>query len=152
MNEIDEIKKEIARQMGVETFSQALEKEDWEKVDWWFKNADSGKDGFALKYLDSTSKSERLFYPDWIVKFLDGRIGIFDTKEGQTANSNETGYKAEALQKFLQVLNQEIPKPIFFGGIVVPGNGMWYLNQEQTYEPPFLGFGEGWRFLTDCEG
>ena len=126
--------------------------EDWEKVDWWFKNADSGKDGFALKYLDSTSKSERLFYPDWIVKFLDGRIGIFDTKEGQTANSNETGYKAEALQKFLQVLNQEIPKPIFFGGIVVPGNGMWYLNQEQTYEPPFLGFGEGWRFLTDCEG
>ena len=33
MNEIDEIKKEIARQMGVESFSQALEKEDWEKVD-----------------------------------------------------------------------------------------------------------------------
>ena len=33
MNDIDEIKKEIARQMGVESFSQALEKKDWEKVD-----------------------------------------------------------------------------------------------------------------------
>ena len=33
MNDIDEIKKEIARQMGVESFSQALEKEDWKKVD-----------------------------------------------------------------------------------------------------------------------
>lgn len=31
----------------------------------------------------------RLFYPDWIVKFKDGRIGIFDTKGGATAKSAE---------------------------------------------------------------
>lgn len=33
MNDIDEIRKEITRQMGVESFSQALEKKNWEKVD-----------------------------------------------------------------------------------------------------------------------
>ena len=37
-----------------------------DKVLWWFKNGDQGKDYFALKYLNTTEKEEKLFYPDWI--------------------------------------------------------------------------------------
>lgn len=141
------IRKDYPGRDNEEAFVKFLD--DWDQVDWWFKNADSGKDGFALKYHDSTSETDRLFYPDWIVKFQDGRYGIFDTKKGQTANSQETRDKAEALQAFLQRLEQEIQKPVFFGGIVVHENGLWYLNQETKYTSPIPNLNEDWHVLGD---
>jgi type III restriction enzyme len=54
------------------------------KVYWWFKNGDHGQEFYAIKYFNTSEQIERLFYPDWIVKLKDGRIGIFDTKAGMT--------------------------------------------------------------------
>ena len=106
--------------------------DECEKVEWWHKNADSGKEAFAVRY--EIQEKDHLFYPDWIVKFRDGRIGIFDTKKGITASSYETELKAAALQKRLAEVNTEIGEPLFFGGIIIPENGLWYLNQTAKYE------------------
>ncbi|RIA80918.1 hypothetical protein C1645_744898 [Glomus cerebriforme] len=39
----------------------------------------------------------------------DERIGIFDTKEGQTVVSNDTKLKAEALQRYIKENRSEKP-------------------------------------------
>ncbi|OGZ67486.1 MAG: hypothetical protein A3D35_00420 [Candidatus Staskawiczbacteria bacterium RIFCSPHIGHO2_02_FULL_34_9] len=97
-------------------------------IDWWFKNGNKGQDYFAIKYFDTTENKEALFYPDWVIRFKDGRVGIFDTKEGETATRQETIDKA----KFLAVKIKELDKN-FIGGIVVPENGIWYYNNAENY-------------------
>jgi len=95
---------------------------------WWFKNGDYGKIYYALKYTDSVDLKESLFYPDWIIYFKDGRIGIFDTKDGDTAKSQETKDKASSLSKRLKELGSK-----YLGGIVVKSSGIWYFNNSTSY-------------------
>ena len=66
-----------------------------DKIEWWFKNGENKKDFFGIKYLENGLP--KTFYPDFIIRYKSGRIGIFDTKEGHTAK--DTGLKAEALSK-----------------------------------------------------
>ncbi len=92
------------------------------KVEWWYKNGDSGSEYFSIPYYHETENRERLFYPDWIVK-TKSKIWILDTKAGFTAESNDTQYKAEALKEWLK------GKSKFDGGIVVPdGPNGWKLG------------------------
>jgi type III restriction enzyme len=98
-------------------------------IDWWFKNGNQGKDYFAVKYSNTIDAKEELFYPDWIVRFKNGTIGIFDTKQGQTATDQETADKAKALAKKLKELGKK-----FVGGIVVMENGVWHYNGSENYK------------------
>ncbi len=98
------------------------------KIDWWFKNGNQGKNYFAIKYFNDTENKEALFYPDFIVRFKNGRIGIFDPKKGQTATALETVNKSKALTLKLKELGKK-----FVGGIVVFENGVWYYNSAEKY-------------------
>ncbi len=98
------------------------------KIEWWFKNGNQGKDYFAVRYLNEDSKKEELFYPDWIILFKDGTVGIFDTKKGRTATDNDTSYKAQALQKKLKEFGKK-----YVGGIVIEEGGVWYYNNVAKY-------------------
>ena len=97
-------------------------------VAWWFKNGNQGKSYFAVRYVNSSTKEEELFYPDWIILFKDGRIGIFDTKKGRTLIDLDTADKAAALQKKLKTFGKK-----FVGGIVQEEAGVWYYNDSPTY-------------------
>jgi hypothetical protein len=44
-----------------------------------YKNGVNSEEYFAIRYFDKDTK-ERAFYPDFIVFFRDGTIGIFDPK------------------------------------------------------------------------
>ena len=57
------------------------------KINWWFKNGDSGAVYFAVLYEYGGEKSP--FYIDFIIKFKDDRIGLFDTKTGITLRDAE---------------------------------------------------------------
>lgn len=105
-----------------------------DKLEWWFKNGDSGKEFYSLKYYNTSKKEEALFYPDWILKFKDGRIGIFDTKSGNTAQNPEG--RAEGLAKKLKELNENGCN--YIGGLVVLENNQWYYfnNEKYLLEPP----------------
>jgi type III restriction enzyme len=46
------------------------------------------------------------FYPDYIVRYKDGSIGIYDTKAGMTVTSGDTKLKANALQEYLKEQNK----------------------------------------------
>lgn len=116
------------------------------EVKWWFKNGDYGRNYFAIKYFNTEDQKEALFYPDWIIKFVDGRIGIFDTKEGDTATSQETKDKASALHSKLKEFGKN-----FVGGIAVFENGVWYCNDSAKYEyvRGKVGDDKNWKLLDN---
>ena len=114
-------------------FEEALDASN--NVEWWYKNGEKMDKYFAVKYfeLGEDAKSYgKAFYPDYIIKFNDGKIGIFDTKSGWTAE--EATPKANALQKYIS----EHKDLNLFGGIVNVYNGKFYLNDSSDYE-----FGDG---------
>jgi type III restriction enzyme len=122
------LKKEYKGRDNELKFVNYLEhKED--KLDWWFKNGDSGKEFYCLKYYNTAKNKEALFYPDWILKFKDGRIGIFDTKSGFTAQNPEG--RAEGLANKLKELNEKGGN--YFGGLVVLENSQWYYFNNENY-------------------
>jgi len=107
------------------TFAKYIDSKG-DKIDWWFKNGDNGKDYFALKYFNTTENIERLFYPDWLIKFKDGHIGIFDTKDGQTL---KTEGRAKGLAKKLNILGGN-----YVGGIIKYDNNLFYYCNSENYD------------------
>jgi len=116
------------------------------QIDWWFKNGNYGKNYFAIKYYNSAEEKEELFYPDWIIRFKDGRIGIFDTKQGQIAISQETIDKATALSLKIKALGKK-----YVGGIAVIENQVWYNNNSEKYLyfKGNLDKDKNWKLLDD---
>lgn len=139
------LKKEYSGRDNEMAFVEFLE--NTHNVEWWFKQNDDGKDFYSLKYFNTSENRERLFYPDWIVKFTDGRIGIFDTKSGWTA-SNPEG-RAEALFRKLRSLNEIVGWKKFVGGLCVRENGLWYCNCSEVYvyKDEKGNLSKGWELL-----
>lgn len=109
-------------------FEQLLENCD--NVLWWYRNGVNEPKYFAVMYefpnKDTNLSETRGFYPDYIVKFTDGRIGIFDTKSGIHATSKETDAKLGALHKYITEHN----RLRLFGGIIdVRDNNTMYLKE-----------------------
>jgi len=116
-------------------FEEALDRSA--KVEWWYKNGEKMEKYFAVKYSelgDDAKSYGKAFYPDYIVKFADGRIGIFDTKSGWTAEDKAAAPKANALQRYIG----EHGDLNLFGGIMNVVDGRFYLNSSSSYE-----FGDG---------
>ncbi len=108
-------------------------------IEWWYKNGDSGSEYFSISYNNPDENKEKLFYPDWIVK-TKSKVWIIDTKAGFTAESNDTKYKAEALQEWLK------NRKGYEGGIAVKDVNGWKINdsKEYSYTPAM----KGWANLT----
>ena len=98
------------------------------KIDWWIKNGNQGKEYFAIKYFNNIDGKEALFYPDFIIRFKNGKVGIFDPKKDQTAEDPETADKAKALALKLKKLGKG-----YIGGIAVFKNGIWNYNGSVKY-------------------
>lgn len=118
------IKKSISTEMDFMDFLD----DNTNKVKWWFKNGESDKKYFAVKYTDPDDNQSHGFYVDFVVKMKDGRIGLFDTKSGITAKVAKP--KAEALAKYIESNKEKN----LFGGIVVFKNNAWYYNDNPNYE------------------
>lgn len=111
---------------------------------WWFKNGESDKKYFAVKYTDDAG-IERSFYIDFIVMTNDGRIGLFDTKSGITAKVAKE--KAEALAKYIKDQNKKYSKKLW-GGIVIFKEGSCRYNDSETYSFDEKSIGPDWKFLN----
>jgi type III restriction enzyme len=121
-------------------FIEFLESSKNKNIVWWHKNGDSGSEHFSIPYYNSDENREKLFYPDWIIK-TKNKVYIVDTKAGFTAESNDTKYKADALQKWLK------NKKDFDGGIVVQdGSSGWKINNQTQYSYNQNDL-KGWKLL-----
>lgn len=56
--------------------------ENRDDIEWVYKNGDSGQQYMSIVYLDGIS-TQKLFYPDYIVKKVDGTVWIIETKGGE---------------------------------------------------------------------
>lgn len=99
-----------------------------ETVEWWFKNGDRDATFFAVPYDDNKTP----FYVDFIVKFKDGKIGLFDPHSTHLA---DFGAKSDGLQEYIKKENTKGKKLI--GGIVANTdnknyNGRWVYFTENS--------------------
>lgn len=94
-------------------------------VKWWFKNGETEAKYFGIERSDNQN-----FYPDFIVQFKDGNIGIFETKSGFTADDAKD--RAEALQKYIEKQNKSGKN--LMGGIAININSTWRYNDNKKYK------------------
>lgn len=102
-----------------------------QSIDWWHKQEDSGRNVFAVEYFDTQEKTQRLFNPDFIIKKCN-TVYLLDTKKGETAKSQNTKDKAEALQNWIKENQGKYPFEII-GGIVDEKYPNWVLNRKESY-------------------
>jgi type III restriction enzyme len=106
-----------------------------EHVEWHWHNGDERMEiNFGIPYSNGTST----FQPDFIIKFKDGRIGIFDTKPVDY-NIEDTALKANALYQYLEVHNKNRDSKYgkLIGGIVVSNTSSYnnfYVHNEIEYK------------------
>ena len=73
------------------------------------------------------------FYPDYLVQFVGGKTGIFETKDqGDRDGQTYTKAKAEKLQAYIKEQNAKGKK--LLGGIAIQRNGVWKINQKPVYD------------------
>jgi len=108
-------------------FENFLE-DNGDKVDWWYKNGEGKKEYFGIAY--ALPDGTHTFYPDYIVRFKNGKIGIFETKHETDQNGlTVTKAKAEALQDWVSKQKRKD----LIGGIAIEHNGQWLLHSGKKY-------------------
>jgi type III restriction enzyme len=110
------------------------------EIEWWFKNGQRDGVFFAVPYVENGE--DEAFYIDWIVKYKDGKIGLFDTKSGVYAK--EAGNKAEGLASYIKAESKKGKN--LFGGIVIHKDNSWRYNDKEKYEYNANDLSE-WKFL-----
>lgn len=87
---------------------QMIEQSD--NIDWWYKNGEGKIEYFSISYqtVDEETGLTKLanFYPDYIIRFKDGSVGIYDTKSGHTVTDKATHDKSDALQAYIAKQNK----------------------------------------------
>ena len=105
-----------------EAFIEFLEKSD--QIEWWFKNGDRDATFFAVPYIENDE--QKPFYVDFIVRFKNGSLGLFDTKSGNTIKDSRE--KRDGLQDYLKK-HKEI-----LGGIVANTNSKDFSGRWMCYK------------------
>ncbi len=99
------------------------------KVEWWFKNGERDGTFFAVPYTENDST--RPFYVDFIIRFTNKKIGLFDTKSGWTIDTSKE--KSEGLLKYIEKDKNLI------GGIVT--------NNKKSFDGSWIFFNKKSDFL-----
>jgi type III restriction enzyme len=108
-----------------------------DKVEWWYKNGEGQQQYFAISYKTTDEETNLIklasFYPDYIVRYTDGSIGIYDTKAGRTVTEKTTYDKSDALQAYIAVQNSGGAK--LTGGILNKRSDGIYIFTGEKYTP-----------------
>lgn len=97
-------------------------------INWFWKNgSDNVETNFGIKIYES----DRIFRPDFIVNFKDGRIGIFDTKGGQFSNDDRE--KSNALSQYVLNERNNMHRNVF-GGLVIQDNNHFRIFTHDNFE------------------
>jgi type III restriction enzyme len=123
----------IERSKPEREFEKRLEADG--TIEWWFKNGVNKIEYLGIKYEYPANKI-KTFYPDYLVKYLDGSIGVFETKsDGDDENLGglniRTAKKAEALAEWKNK-KENVKKKIRTGIVIVKGSQI-LINESAIY-------------------
>lgn len=142
---ISDYEKNMVNQLEL-AFIKYLDK-NHKYIDWHWQNGSEVMEiNFGIAYNNGVST----FQPDYIIRFKDGTIGIFDTKPiGERVE--DTKIKAEALYKYIEESNKirDTSQGKLIGGIVVSKNysDFYYFNENK-----YVDFGisqERWHSFSE---
>lgn len=107
-----------------------------EEIEWWFKNGVNKAEYLGIKYEYPENKI-KTFYPDYLVKYKNGTIGIYETKsDGDDENLGglniKTAKKAEALAEWKN--KKENKGKNLRTGIVIVKTNQTLINENPNYE------------------
>jgi type III restriction enzyme len=107
-----------------------------EEIEWWFKNGVNKAEYLGIKYEYPENKI-KTFYPDYLVKYKNGTIGIYETKsDGDDENLGglniKTAKKAEALAEWKNKKENKGKK--LRTGIVIVKTNQTLINENPNYE------------------
>lgn len=102
------------------------------QVGWWYRNGSNKETYLGIPYYSELTKRDDTFYPDFLVKYSDGSLGIYDTKKGITVQTDDTAEKSDALQEFLTKNSKQSQKLV--GGIVDTRNSGFFLYDGKNYD------------------
>ena len=86
-------------------------------IEWWYKNGDKGKEHFSVFYINNMNE-QSLFFVDFIIRFKNGVIGLFDAKTKRS--DSEAPNKHNALIKYIEDEMRTDPNLKIIGGITIP--------------------------------
>lgn len=110
-------------------------------VEWYWEN---GAELMRINFGISYNNGMNTFQPDFIIKFKDGSVGIFDTKPNDETNLADTVVKNEALRDYLYGINQNRGyDPKVLGGIVCQSGTQFYLFEGRDYHD-YKSNHDGW--------
>ena len=119
----------VARLNPEKNFEKFL-KNNADKIIWWWKNGENKQDYFGIKY-EYPAGFIHTFYPDYLVRLVDGRLGIFEVKDIDDRDGlNYTKAKSEKLHEYIK--EQKGKK--LFGGIAIEKSDGWKINQKEKYD------------------
>jgi type III restriction enzyme len=108
-------------------FEQFIDKQS--SVAWWWKNGEASKEFLGIGY--GLADGIHTFYPDYLVKYKNGDLGIIEVKDVHDRDgATSTKAKTEALQDYIKGLKRKG----LFGGIAIKRGRTWYLNQKKHYD------------------
>ena len=91
-----------------------------EYIDWWYKNGDSGKQHYAVSYIDE-SGTKALFYVDFVIRMKNGQIFLFDTKS--VGSDGDAPAKHNALIDYMA--SEENKSKHLKGGVIIADGSNW---------------------------
>jgi type III restriction enzyme len=101
-------------------------------IAWWWKNGVSTREYFGIRY-EYPADTVHTFYPDYLVKHIDGTIGIYEVKSATDPDGIAMSTaKAEALYKFVEI-NSSKKRPLV-GGFVIPKSRDILLHNQEVYD------------------
>lgn len=111
-----------------------------EEVEWYWEN---GTELMRINFGISYNNGMNTFQPDFIVKFKDGSVGIFDTKP-INLRIEDTTIKANALIEYISRMNFNRGfAPRIIGGIVVKQGSQFYIFTGNQYHD-YSSSTDGW--------
>ncbi|MBQ4263072.1 MAG: DEAD/DEAH box helicase family protein [Bacilli bacterium] len=111
-----------------------------EYIEWYWENgAEHMEKNFGIKV-----DNKKTFQPDFIVKFKDGRIGIFDTKGGMFKTDDKV--KSNALQRY--IIEETYKGKNLIGGLVIKDFDHFRVFMKDGYIP-FDNNPEEWEYFDN---
>lgn len=101
-------------------FIDVLIANEGDYIQWWYKNGSSDKEDFAIPFT-KTNGTQSLFYIDFVIKFKNGVLGLFDPKTIESDPENVV--KHNALIEYIKQLNERGIRAL--GSIIIPQKGSW---------------------------
>ena len=107
-------------------------------IEWFWENgAEHMEKNFGIKV-----DNKKTFQPDFIIKFKDGRIGIFDTKGGMFKTDDKL--KSNALQRY--IVEERYKGKNLIGGLVIKDFDHFRVFMKDGYIP-FDNNPEEWEYF-----